>query len=445
MPPSPRVELITTGEELLIGLTANSHLSTIGDRLARRGVRLQRNIVVPDDAESIGAQFRESWSRADIVITTGGLGPTSDDRTREVIAEALGQRLVFDGEAEAAIRRRFEAIGRKMTPNNLRQAYRPEHGAIIRNPHGTAPGIWVEQDGKVLIMLPGPPNELIPMLEDEVIPRLAARGLLGSGPRHVQIRTAGLGESALETMLEPVFASYPGVEVAYCAHLGCVDVRLSSPDGRYSPTELQIIANHCRERLGGDFVCFGEDSLVKLIADHLRLRNQSLAVAESCTGGLLSHAFTDFSGASKLFRGAVVCYCNDCKVQLLGIPECLIKQHGAVSAEVAAAMAAGVAEHLEADYGLAITGYAGPCCREVRNRAGTVYIGLHTPHGIWSRKVNYPGSRDAVKQRAVNAALDWLRRELVRASSPEALPAPSVPETDPAREEALRLLGIKKK
>ena len=194
MSASKRVELITTGEELLIGLTANSHVTTIGEQLARRGLKLQRNIVVSDDAVSIGEQFRESWARADLVITTGGLGPTCDDRTREVIAEALGQKLVFDGEAEAAIRRRFAAIGRRMTPNNLRQAFRPEHGEALPNPNGTAPGIWVEQGGKILAMLPGPPSEMIPMLENQIIPRLVARGYFSDEPAYIQIRTAGIGE-----------------------------------------------------------------------------------------------------------------------------------------------------------------------------------------------------------------------------------------------------------
>ena len=175
---SKRYELLTLGDELLLGLTANGHLTFIGAQLGRRGVLLQRNVTITDEADAIARQFRESWAAADVIITTGGLGPTCDDRTREVIARVLGQQLVFDRSTEVAMEARFAAFGRKMTPNNLKQAYRFERGEVLPNAHGTAPGLWVEQDGKVLCMLPGPPNELQPMFVEQVLPRLAKRGLL---------------------------------------------------------------------------------------------------------------------------------------------------------------------------------------------------------------------------------------------------------------------------
>jgi nicotinamide-nucleotide amidase len=399
---------------------------------------------VADDADSIGEQFRESWSRSDLVVTTGGLGPTCDDRTREVIAAILGQHLIHDPDIETAIRARFVAAGRKMTPNNLKQAFRPERSESLPNPNGTAPGIWVEQDGRILVMLPGPPVELVPMFESQVIPRLVARGWLSHEESYVQIRTAGVGESAVETILQPIFDEYPGLGVAYCAHQGRVDVRLSSTDGRHPRARLQIIANRCRERLGMDFVCFGQDPLVKVVSDLLRLRDQDLAVAESCTGGLLSNSFTDLSGASKIFAGGVVCYSNAAKVQVLDVPECLLAQHGVVSAEVAVAMATGVAERLEANYGLAVTGFAGPCGGTKENPVGTVFLGLCSPHGVWSRRLSYPGSRIAVKQRAVNAALDWLRRELIRAQAEELVAPEEKVADDPARTEARRFLEFGK-
>jgi nicotinamide-nucleotide amidase len=437
-----RVELITTGEELLLGLTTNSHLSYVGDQLRRRGAALGRNVVVSDDADAIGAQFRESWARADLVVTTGGLGPTCDDRTREVIAEVLGQKLVHDPAIEAAIRERFARINRKMTDNNLKQALRPERAEALPNSHGTAPGLWVEQDGRILVMLPGPPSELVPMFEEQVLPRLAARGFVCAEETYVQIRTIGVGESALETMLQPIFAEYPGLGIAFCAHPGQVDVRLSSPCGKFTRTQLQILANRCRERLGADFLCFGHDSITKIVCDLMRVHDLDLAVAESCTGGSLSNAFTDVPGASKFFAGGIVCYSNDCKVQLLDIPECMLKQHGAVSAEVAVAMATGAAERLSADYGLAITGFAGPCGGTKENPVGTIYLGLHTPHGVWSRRLTLPGVRLSVKQRAVNAALDWLRRELLRAQAAEAQLHKEEPHDEPDRKEARRFLGF---
>ena len=188
-----RYELLTLGDELLLGLTGNGHLTFIGAQLGRRGVLLQRNVTITDEADAIARQFRESWATADVIITTGGLGPTCDDRTREVLAEVLGQKLVFDRAIEKAMEDRFAAFGRKMTPNNLKQAYRFERGEVLPNAHGTAPGLWVEQDGKVLCMLPGPPNELQPMFVEQVLPRLAKLGLLLEREAYVQLRTAGIG------------------------------------------------------------------------------------------------------------------------------------------------------------------------------------------------------------------------------------------------------------
>lgn len=412
--PSPRVELLTLGDELLLGLTANGHLTWIGQQLGRRGVLLTRNVTITDEADAIAAQFRESWARADIVITTGGLGPTCDDRTREAVAGVLGQQLVFDPVIEAAIRERFGRIRRQITENNLKQAYRFERAEVLPNANGTAPGLWVDQDGKVLVMLPGPPSELQPMFTEQVLPRLAKLGWIGEGEAYLQMRTAGIGESMLETRLQPVFDRFPGLGVAYCAHQWQVDCRVSSPDGRYGRETLQAIADECAALLGEDFVCFGHDTLAKVVANHLRAQNRKLAVAESCTGGLLSNAFSDICGACKFFQGGIVGYSNETKMQLLECPECLLSQHGAVSDECAVAMATGVAERLGADYGLAITGYAGHPSDPRDTTASTIYIGLHAPGGDWSKKLSYPGPRGAAKQRAVTAAIDWLRREVLK-------------------------------
>ncbi len=418
-----RYELLTLGDELLLGLTANGHLTFVGAQLGRRGVTLARNVTITDEADAIVAQFRESWARADVVITTGGLGPTCDDRTREAVAAVLGQKLVRDACIVQCIVDRFTRLGRKMTDNNLKQADCFERGEVLANANGTAPGLWVEQDGKILVMLPGPPNELQPMFTDQVIPRLAERGLLMEREAYVQLRTSGVGESALETKLQPIFDRFgPALSIAFCAHSGHVDCRVSSPGDQLSDGELHDIAAECARLLGEDFVCYGHDSLAKVCADLLRAQEKKLALAETATGGLLANAFTDICGASKFFAGGCVCYSNESKMQLLDVPECLLAQHGAVSAENAVAMATGAAEKLGADYAMAITGFAGPCGGTKENPVGTIYIALHAPHGMWSKKLNYPGPRQTVKVRAVNAALDWLRRELVRAASGASLP-----------------------
>ncbi|KXU36834.1 damage-inducible protein CinA [Cephaloticoccus primus] len=420
-----RFELITLGDELLLGLTANSHLTFIGAQLGRRGVQLARNVTITDEAAEIERQFRESWASADVIITTGGLGPTCDDRTREVIAGVLGQALVFEPEIEAAIKERFNRLGlRTLPPNNLKQAYRFERGEVLPNAHGTAPGLWVEQEGRILCMLPGPPNELQPMFTDQVLPRLAARGLLLEGEAYVQLRTAGIGESELEARLQPVFDRYGGgreggaLSVAFCAHAGQVDCRLSSPGGALAGGDLSAIAEECAGLLGEDFMCYGDASMAKVCVDLLRSQEQSLAVAEAGTGGLLASAFGDICGVAKCFAGGVVCNSNEAKVALLDCPECLISQHGAVSASCAVALAIGVAEHLCTDYALSITAFSGAPCADARgSEVGTLFVGLHAPHGVWAKKLSYPGPPQTIKTRAVNAALDWLRRELLRSGS----------------------------
>jgi nicotinamide-nucleotide amidase len=420
-----RYELLTLGDELLLGLTANGHLTFIGAQLGRRGALLQRNVTITDEADAIAEQFRESWARADVVITTGGLGPTCDDRTRDVVAEMLGQKLVFNPAIKQAIEERFSRAGRKMTENNLKQAYVFERGEVLPNANGTAPGLWVEQDGKVLVMLPGPPNELQPMFAEQVIPRLAGRGLLLEREAYVQLRTAGVGESALETKLQPIFdRAGSGLSVAFCAHQGAVDCRVSSPRESLSQLQLENVAGECASLLGDDFVCYGHDSLARVCAEMMRVQEKKIAVVETATGGLLAQAFTEVCGACKFFAGGVVCCSNDAKMQLLDVPECLLLQHGAVSDEAAVAMATGAAETLGADYALAVTGFAGAASAGANsgNPVGTIFIALFSPAGVWSKKLSYPGPRSTVKVRAVNAALDWLRRELLRAQRGGAIP-----------------------
>jgi nicotinamide-nucleotide amidase len=420
-----RFELITLGDELLLGLTANGHLTFIGAQLGRRGALLQRNVTITDEADAIAAEFRESWARANVVITTGGLGPTCDDRTRDVIADVLGQKLVFNPAIKQAIEERFSRLGRRMTDNNLKQAYVFERGEVLPNANGTAPGLWVEQDGRVLVMLPGPPNELQPMFTEQVLPRLAERGLLLGREAYVQLRTAGVGESALETKLQPIFdRAGGGLSVAFCAHQGAVDCRVSSPSGELSQLQLESVAEECARLLGDDVVCFGHDSLAQVCAELLRVQEKKIAVVETATGGLLAQAFTEVCGACKFFAGGVICCSNDAKMQLLDVPECLLLQHGAVSDEAAVAMATGAAETLGADYALAVTGFAGAASAGANsgNPVGTIFVALFSPAGVWSKKLSYPGPRSTVKVRAVNAALDWLRRELLRAQRGAATP-----------------------
>lgn len=406
-------EVINLGDELLLGIRENSHLAYLGGQLSAHCVQLRWSQVVRDEPEDIREAFETAWTRADLVITTGGLGPTLDDVARESIAKALGTELVYCDEVEEALRTRFARMGRQLSANNLRQAYRPDGSELVPNHHGTAPGLWYEKDGKVLVMLPGPSHEMRPMFEEHVMPRLEERGFSRRASSRLQLRTFGLAESHVENELRPLYEPHlDQLEVAFCAHAGIIDVRFSPRRDDCCPDVLQRVAKECRRKLGEDFFGQGNICLPRIAIERLRALERTLSVAESCTGGLLADSFTDVAGASKVFEGGVVCYSNAAKTEMLGVPEEIIYQHGAVSAETAVAMATGAAERFGTDYALSVTGFAGPGGGTPEHPIGTIFLGFCAPMGVWSRKISYPGNRLAVKQRAVNTALDWLRRKL---------------------------------
>jgi len=422
MPIKKRLEILSLGDELLLGLRDNAHLSYLGRELARKGLYIARDQEIRDNAEEIRKYFLDAWHRADIVITTGGLGPTADDLTREAIAEALGLELVESEEAAQSIRERLSALGRMPGATHMRQARVPREAEILPNRNGTAPGIWLEKDGKILIMLPGPGNEMRPMFMEQVLPRLEARDIALINDAYLQLSTCGIPESELEPMLAPVFEPYgQRLNVGYCAHVGMVDVRLGAADDSLSWHDIEAIGTACRDVLGADYVGIGDASLAEVIVRKLRSMEKTVAVAESCTGGLLSSAFAEIPGASKVFRGGVVCYNNDIKQELLDVPEDILDQHGAVSSETAVALATGAQERMDSDYALSVTGYAGPNNGGSGSApVGTIYFGFASPTGVWSRKVFLAGSRQNVRERAAVIALDWMRRKLMKADSVDA-------------------------
>lgn len=413
------VEFIAIGDELLIGLRSNGHLTFIGEQLARRGLRLSSAGEVPDHPDAIRRAFSEAWSRADLVLVSGGLGPTSDDLTCEVIASALGRDIEHNTGVESDIREFFKRRNRVPSANNFKQCSIIAGAEPLRNPNGTAPGQWYSDgNGRIAVLLPGPPNELNPMFLDQVLPRLESLGWVETGSNELEFRSMGIGESLVAEKLEPLLEPHKGlVQIAYCAHAGMIDVRLNAIDESFQPEQLRTLAENCRDVLGEAFLGYGQPDPAELILNRLRANGQTLATAESCTGGLLSSRFTDISGASKVFMGGLVCYRNEAKESMLDLPGCLLEQHGAVSAECAAAMATAVAERMEADFALSVTGFAGP--DGGREPAGTVYIGYHSPCGIWSRKEVFPGNRAQVKERAVLAALNFMRLQLMRNEVPD--------------------------
>jgi nicotinamide-nucleotide amidase len=408
-----RVETITLGDELLLGIRENTHLTYLGNQLAHHGLEPAANLVIRDNPEDIRLFFSEAWKRSDLVITTGGLGPTTDDITRENIAQALAEELVFDPVVETALKDRFKQLARPMPEINLRQCYRLGNSEILENPYGTAPGIWLKKDNKILVMLPGPAREMHPMFEQQVIPRLQKEGIFPEIDCYLQIRTAGIGESTVAEKVEHLFEGKKGLIVGYCAHAGMVDIRLSSLDSdSINDQDLHNLADACRDALGEDFVCLGDRTIAEVIFREVRNLNKTIAVAESCTGGLLSSSFTEIPGISKVFHGGAVCYHNDAKVQMLDVPESMIEQHGAVSEEVAIAMATGACEKYGADYGLSVTGFAGPTGGTQVLPVGSIYLGYASPVGVWAKKIQLRGDRASNRRRAATAALDWMRRKL---------------------------------
>ena len=431
MSSSLRVETITLGDELLLGVRENAHLTYLGNQLAHHGIEPAANLVIRDNPEDIRLFFSEAWNRSDLVITTGGLGPTTDDMTRENIAQALGEQLVFDPSVEIALRERFSQLGRPMPEINLRQCYRPGNAEIINNPYGTAPGLWLKKDNKILIMLPGPAREMHPMFQEQIIPRLQKEGCFPEIDCYLQIRTAGMGESSVAEKVEHLFKGKEALLIGYCAHAGMVDIRLSSLDSDIiNDQDLHDLADACRDALGEDFVCTGERTLAEVIFRELRNLDKTLAVAESCTGGLLSSSFTEIPGISKVFHGGAVCYHNDAKVQMLDVPESMIEQHGAVSEEVAIAMATGACEKYGADYGLSVTGFAGPTGGTQVLPVGSIFIGYSSPVGVWAKKIQLRGDRASNRRRAATAALDWMRRKLRKYKLEEVFAAAEIENFD---------------
>ncbi|MFP4352685.1 MAG: competence/damage-inducible protein A [Puniceicoccaceae bacterium] len=408
------VAVVNVGDELLLGIRENSHLTYIAQHVSRKGGEIVDGRVVRDDVEEVAAAIAAAMESADIVFVTGGLGPTADDLTREAMARVLGSPLVHDAEVERAIQTRFQSLGRQMSENNLRQCLRPPEAEVIPNRWGTAPGLRIRREDSFVYLLPGPRSELRPMFEEVVLPEMEEKGCLSESASWLQLRTAGLGESGVESRLASIVERRPHVQFAYCAHAGIVDIRLSPADAETGTAAINQVGEECRLMLGENFFGFGEDSLAKILVLQLRCWDRSLAVAESCTGGLLASAFTDVPGASKVFTGGVVAYTNATKVQMLDVPEAILQQHGAVSAEAAVAMATGAAERLGADYALSVTGFAGPDGGTAENPVGTIYAAHFSPSGVWSKRLVLPGDRVAVKERAVNETLDWARRTLNR-------------------------------
>lgn len=413
----PRVELLTIGDELLLGFTIDTNAAHLARALAGIGVEVVRRGSVGDDADAIAHAVREALDRTGALITTGGLGPTADDRTRPAIAAALGRRLLRDESVLAGIAARFAALGRTMPPMNDVQAMVPEGARLLTNHHGTAPGLWIEDDaGRWVAMLPGVPREMRSMLADTLLPLLAARVPPGAGViRSRTLRTTGIGESSLAEMLgELGGATVEGLPLAFLPGWEGVDLRLTARGLGADVAEraLHRASAALEPRLGRFLYGWDGDDLAALVLQRCRDRAFTIATAESCTGGLLGGRITAIAGASDCYLGGVVAYDNTVKRAVLGVGDDLLRAHGAVSEAVALAMARGVRTLLGADAAMAVTGIAGPSGGTPEKPVGTVWLAAEARGRARAAVRVYPGDRNEIRRRATQGALDLLRRIL---------------------------------
>ena len=406
-----KAEIIAIGSELLTPDRLDTNSLFLTEQLNRLGIEVVRKLVVGDQRSQIRDAFREALGRAELVVSIGGLGPTEDDLTREALAELLGRRLILNEAILLGIQARFRRFGRQMPEINQRQAMVPEGAIVLENTQGTAPGLWLETDGRIVILLPGPPQELKPMFTQEVEGRLAWRTTAVRLYKR-ELRVAGMAESDVEQRIAPIYTRYPDAQTTILASPGEVQIHLRawSADATAAEKLLKEIVERIVMALGENIFTTKGESLEEVVARDLNLNGATIAVAESCTGGLLSQRLTSIPGSSSYFLGGVVCYSNDLKRVWVDVPADLLESKGAVSMEVARALAEGIRRRSGSTLGLAVTGIAGPGGGSPDKPVGTVHVALAERAGGKERTLHLPGDRDRIRWQASQAALDLVRR-----------------------------------
>ena len=407
-------EIIAIGSELLAPDRTDTNSLWLTEKLNSLGIEVKLKTIVGDDDARLEEAIRDAVRRSKVVITTGGLGPTEDDITRKITARALGRRLLLDETVLAEIRQRFQSFGVAMPERNSRQAMVIEDAEILPNPNGTAPGMFISHEGTAIVLLPGPPREMKPMFENHATPRLAGR--VGS-LRVVRrlLRVAGLGESAVDEKISPIYMQYDNPQTTILFNQSEIEIHLTAR-GRTETdanTLLDRLSEQIEERLGNAVFSFAGEKMEEVVGLKLAVGGYTLSVAESCTGGLIAQRLTEVPGSSKYFIEGVVAYANDAKTRTLGVEPILLLEHGAVSAPVAEAMAEGIRKRAGTDFGLSVTGIAGPGGGTEEKPVGLVYIALADDVKTEHRKLKLPGDRQLIRWRASQAALDLLRRRLI--------------------------------
>ncbi|MBV9572948.1 MAG: competence/damage-inducible protein A [Acidobacteriales bacterium] len=411
-------EIVAVGSELLTPFRQDTNSLYLTEKLNQLGVEVIFKTIVGDNPDQVIAAARLALMRADIVIFSGGLGPTEDDLTREAVAGALGLKLHRDAEVAASIEQRFAEHGWKMSPNNAKQADVVTGAAVLKNANGTAPGQWIsgkyEGRERIIILLPGPPNELKGVFDPQCMERLRAKlPSLFIATRTLKI--AGLGESQCDARIAPIYKSHPEVQTTILAGAGEIQLHLRSRASAMAEAgaNLDRVVTEIEEELGDFVFSDNGDSLEQIVGCFLQMRNASVAVAESCTGGLLAERITSVSGNSRYFAGGVVAYSNGLKTAFADVPVKLLEKHGAVSSEVAVALADGIRKRCGSTWGLGITGVAGPTGGTAEKPVGLVFHALASEQGTEVIERRFAGDRQRIRWFASQQALDMLRRKLM--------------------------------
>jgi len=406
-----KAEIIAIGSELLTPHRSDTNSLWLTERLNSVGINVHQKTIVGDEEARLEEAVRDALKRSDILISTGGLGPTEDDITRKVFARVTGRQLMIDYEVLEGIRERFASRGYQMTPNNERQALIPRDATVLPNPNGSAPGIKMDQNGKLVVLLPGPPRENQPMFNDYVMADLEK---LSRGVRIARrvLKVSGLGESALDDKIAPIYTAYTNPVTTILFTDSDVEIHLMATAESVSKAEeiVEELTDKLEEALGDNLFSTRGEPLEAVIGLRLQLKGYTLATAESCTGGLVAERITSVPGASAYFVGSIISYTDEIKMKLLDVPQEMLKRAGAVSGEVAEAMARGVKARTGATIGLSITGIAGPDGGTQAVPVGTVYVGLADDVMSTNRRLILPGDRHLVRWRASTAALEMVRR-----------------------------------
>jgi nicotinamide-nucleotide amidase len=411
-------EIIAVGSELLTPFRMDTNSLFLTEQINQLGVEIVFKSVVGDDLKRLVAAAQHALFRSEIVIFTGGLGPTEDDLTREAVAEALGVQLRRDAAVLSAIEQRFASRGWKMSPNNAKQADVLEGAVVLPNPNGTAPGQWMSGkfDGRerIVILLPGPPHELKPLFEAECRERLRSK-LPAAFLASRVLKVAMLGESQVDARVAPIYKRFEEVQTTILAGAGEIQLHFKSRAATMDAAQARVdeAADAVEEELDDAVFSRNGESLEQIVGYWLQMRNTTVAVAESCTGGLLGERITSVGGSSRYFAGGAIVYSNSVKTELAGVPSDMIERHGAVSREVAAALAEGIRYRCDASFGIGITGVAGPTGGSPDKPVGLVFHALASDSGTDVIERNFPGDRKRIRWFATTLALDMLRRKLM--------------------------------